>query len=299
MDAWRPSTKKLYSTYLNKWALHCLQRAIAPLKPTLPQACRFLRTLSDEGLGYAGLNSARSALATILPAYEGHSFGTHPLICWLVKWGYERCPPKPRYTQFWDVNLVFNLLKSWGPTKSLKLKELSFKLVLLLLLISSQRGQTVVNLSIDDMFKMKVLLKHNRMGDPPDTLRFKPFRECKRLCVVRTLKAYLALTKAIRKHSQLLLSFSKPHKPISKDTLSRWTLKTMELAGIDTARYKGHSTRGASTSAAKRLGVPISLILRQASWKSAGSFAKYYDKEIDKDAAAVADTLLRNVNGNR
>ena len=301
MDAWRPSTKKLYSTYLNKWAVFCVERGINPVKPTLPQACRFLRTLADKGSGYAALNSARCSLSTILEKFEGYSFGTHPLVCWLVKGGYERNPPKPRYNHFWDVNVVFDCLKSWGANSGLTLKRLSFKLTILLLLVSSQRGQTIVHLDTEDMevsdrvvFKMKVLLKHNRVGDPLDSLIFRPFGGCKRLCVVRALKAYLKRTATFRTYSQLLLSFARPHGPISRDTLSRWTLEMLKVSGIDTERYKGHSTRGASTSAARRLGVPLNLILRQASWKSADSFARFYDKELDKDHTRVAEALLND-----
>ena len=128
----------------------------------------------------------------------------------LSVWGYERNPPKPRYSQFWDVDIVFALLKKWGLNSALALKLLSFKLVMLLLLVSSQRGQTIVNLSVDGMevdenvvFKMKVLLKHNRVGDPLDTLVLRPFQECKRLYVVRTLKRYLDVTETIRGHSHL------------------------------------------------------------------------------------------------
>ena len=234
--------------------------------------------MTEGGLGYGALNAARCALSTILPSFGAQSFGNHPLVCWLVKGGYERNPPKPRYSQFWDVNIVFALLKKWGLNSALSLKLLSFKLVMLLLLVSSQRGKTIINLSVDGMevdenivFKMKVLLKHNRVGDPLDTLVLRPFQECKRLCVVRTLKRYLAVTETFRGHSQLLLSFARPHSPISRDTLSRWTLQVMKLAGIDTSKYKGHSTRGASTSAARRLAVPINLIMKQASWKSATS----------------------------
>ena len=36
MDAWRPSTKKLYTTYLNKWALCCVENKVKLLDPTLP-----------------------------------------------------------------------------------------------------------------------------------------------------------------------------------------------------------------------------------------------------------------------
>ena len=301
MDAWRPSTKKIYTTYLNKWAVYCVERGIAILNPTLPQACRFLRLLSDDGLGYGALNTARSALSTILPSFGKNTFGSHPYVCLLLKGAYERNPPKPRYTQFWDVNKVFNLFKSWGPNAHLSLKMLSFKLAMLLLLVTSQRGQTIVNLVIDDLelsnvvvFKMKKLLKHNKPGDPLDTLVLRPFDQCKRLCVVRALKMYLQKTKCFRTYSNLLLSFIRPHKPISRDTLSRWVLITLKDAGLDTSKYKSHSTRGASASAAKRLGVPLNLIMKRASWRCVTSFAQFYDKELEQDECQVGEALLTN-----
>ena len=303
LKAWRPSTKKNYSTYLRKWATFCVQRGINPLFPTLPQACRFLRILSDGGLGYAALNTARSALATILPDFDNRSFGTHPLVCWLVKGGYEKNPPRPRYTQFWNVNKIFDLFKVWGPKKNLSLKQLSLKVAVLTLLVSSQRGQTIVNLSLDGMelekdkvvFKMKTLLKHNRLGDPLDTLILRAFQEVKRLCVVRTITEYILRTEDHRVSSQLLLSFVSPFGAISRDTLSRWTLKVMKEAGVDTQKYRGHSTRGASASAACRLGVPLNLILKHASWKCADSFARFYNKRLEDDTELVAQALLENV----
>ena len=299
MDAWRPSTKKVYTTYLNKWAVFCLERDIKNTEPLLPQACRFLRILSDSGLGFGALNTARCALSAILPKYDGFTFGTHPLVCKLVKGGYERRPPQPRYEKFWDINLVFKMFKEWGPTSCLDLKKLSFKLAMLLLLVSSQRGQTILALNTEGMevsdtitFRLKTLLKHNRMGDHLDVLVFRPYLSCKRLCVVRTIKRYLKCTEQVRGHAQLLLSFVRPHAPISRDTLARWTLRVLKEAEIDTDKYKSHSTRGAATSAARRLGVPLNLILKQASWKSADSFAKYYNKKLDEVHTLVGEALL-------
>ena len=302
MSAWRKSTKKLYSCYLNKWATFCVERSIQILTPTLPQACRFLRILASQGVGYGAVNSARCALSTILPKYGYASFGSHPYVCWLLKGVYERNPPKPRYTEFWNVNKVLLMFKTWGPNKDLGIKLLSYKLVMLLLLVTSQRGQTIINLDTQDMqitdkvvFKMKVLLKHNRIGDPLDTLILRSFPECKSLCVVTCLKCYLKQTQKFRTFSQLILSFTKPHRPISRDTLSRWTLKVMDMAGLDILKYRSHSTRGAATSAAKRLGVPLNLIMRQASWRSASSFAKFYDKRLEDDVSQVGHALLSNV----
>ena len=302
MSGWRDSTKKLYSTYLNKWATYCVERNIAIMSPTLPQACRFLRLLFSRGVGYGAVNSARCALSTILPGFGSKTFGSHPYVCLLLKGVYERNPPKPRYTEFWNVNKVLLMFKEWGPNGGLHIKKLTFKLVMLLLLVTSQRGQTIVNLDVEDMeisdkivFKMKKLLKHNRVGDPLDTIILRNFSECKRLCVVKCLKMYLARTQCFRGYSQLLLSYIRPFKPISRDTLSRWTLNVMNMAGLDTSKYRSHSTRGASTSAAKRLGVPINLIMRQASWRSATSFARYYDKRLEDDVTQVGHTLLSNV----
>ena len=92
------------------------------------------------------------------------------------------------------------------------------------------------------VFKMNCLLKHNRVGDRMDSLMLKEFPDCKRLCVVRTLKEYLKRTEAYRKDRHLLLSFVKPFGPISRDTLARWTIKVMSLGGVDVEKYGGHST---------------------------------------------------------
>lgn len=59
-----------------------------------------------------------------------------------------------------------------------------------------------------------------------------------------------------------------------------------ELAGIDTAIFKAHSTRVtastrvAAVSCAKAKGLPIDVIMKAATWHSRSTFAKYYNKLI-------------------
>ena len=172
----------------------------------------------------------------------------------------------------------------------LSLKLLSYKLTLLLLLVSSQRGQTILNLSVDRMrieensivFKMNRLLKHNQLGQPLDSVRFYKYTKDKKICVVRTIKRYVARTQSIRRgNNQLLLSYIGPHGPISGATLARWTMSVLNLAGIDTQRYKGHSTRGASASSAQAMGANLNAIMRTASWRDSHSFAKLYHKSLE------------------
>ena len=54
----------------------------------------------------------------------------------------------------------------------------------------------------------------------------------------------------------------------------------MKDAGIDTTVFKPHSTRGASTSAAKALNVPVQVIMNTAGWRSDSTFAKFYDRPV-------------------
>ena len=52
-------------------------------------------------------------------------------------------------------------------------------------------------------------------------------------------------------------------------------------AGIDANQFGAHSTRSASTSAAKRSGLDITTIIRAAGWSNASTFARFYSKPIE------------------
>ena len=59
---------------------------------------------------------------------------------------------------------------------------------------------------------------------------------------------YLDKTMSLRNdEKQLLISYIKPHKAVSRDTISQWIKRFMTAAGIDTSVYKSHTTRAAST----------------------------------------------------
>lgn len=115
-----------------------------------------------------------------------------------------------------------------------------------------------------------------------------------RLCIVTLLQEYIRRTEPIRGHnSQLLLSYIKPFKPVSRDNVSWWVKTVMELAGIDTTKFKPHSTRAASTSAVKLKSVPLENILESAGWNNDCVFAKYYNKTFNTKSFAlgVLETL--------
>ena len=83
--------------------------------------------------------------------------------------------------------------------------------------------------------------------------------------------------------TRLLISFCKPHKSVSTDTVSRWIKSVITAAGVDTTRYKSHSTRAASTSSAARAGVPVDNILSCAGWSNCETFARFYKNQLSAD----------------
>lgn len=169
-------------------------------------------------------------------------------------------PPTPRYVDTWDPELVLDLLRGWSPASTIDFRTLTFKVVVLILLVSGQRIQTLSLLDVRHMllgqkcitFRIFALLKQTRPGykNPEVTLRAYPD---KHLCVFTYLNEYLQRTRHLRKgHSKLFLTIQKPFTVASKDTITRWVQTVMKLAGINTDLYAPHSIRCTSSSAAKR-----------------------------------------------
>ena len=112
------------------------------------------------------------------------------------------------------------------------------------------------------------------------------------LCVIASLREYIARTKTLRgSNTKLLISFCKPHDAITTSTIGRWLKETLRLSGIDITVYKSHSVRAAATSAAKSSNVPIEDILSAAGWSGAETFRKFYNKPLVK-SESFANRLL-------
>jgi hypothetical protein len=141
MSSWRTGTKKQYSTYIQKWLDFCRQRTIACHSPTMNQALSFLRMLFQQGLSYSTINTARSALSTIICLPDGQVFGSHHIVVRFMKGIFELRKPKPKYNSIWDVSVVLKYLGTFTPNEEQTLKNLTLKLVMLLQGRRNQGGQ--------------------------------------------------------------------------------------------------------------------------------------------------------------
>jgi len=249
------------------------------MTPTLSQLLEFM-TLQSKRLGYSAMGTLWSALSSFI-SIDGIKAGEHPVVVRFMTGIFNRKPCFPRYTETWDPQIVLDYLCSYPDVKDMSLKQLTLKLTMLMALVSAQRTQTLQLLSIEYMvrkpdvftFKVMSLLKQSSASGGKQRhlapIGFKKYTGDKRLCVYTMLEEYLHRTSSYRGSClQLLLCYTKPFGPASKDTIRRWLKEVMMQSGIDTTLFKPHSTRSASTSKAVSNSVPINDILTTAGWRS-------------------------------
>ena len=301
LASWSQSTKKRYQGPWRAWFNWCSSRGLCPFSAPVTDVLTFLtETVTNQSLEYRTLAVYKSTIS------QGHlpvgqtKLGDLPVVSRFMKEIFRIKPPTPRLRSTWDVKRLLEFLATLDPPVSLTLKMLSFKLAALLALTSSARAHELIKLDLDFVsiksdsweFSLTEHTKVSRPGHPARKIYLPAFPDNPKICVVKTLQEYRSRTETRRQSSRLLISFVRPFKPISSQTMSRWLRKTMQLAGF-ACHFTGNSTRSASTSAAARAGVPLDTIQVAADWSSSETFKRFYLRSPDKGefARAVLNVL--------
>lgn len=300
MNSWRPNTTKAYNTYIKKWHTFTVENSV--VCPSHEDLANFLAELYKAGASYSTVNLARSTVSAFLSDNNSdyHSVGSHPVVCRVVKGVFENRPSLPKYQEAWDVDTVVEYLETWAEVEKLNLKHLTLRLVMLLALVSGQRGQTLHTLQVNDVKVMKdkctfvysSVLKQSKPGKHVQPLVVSSFVN-KKLCIVEHVKEYLKRTQSLREGRELFIAYVKPHKHISRDTISRWIKIVLELSGIDITKFAAHSTRTAVASAAFSRDVPLESIMNAAGWARKSTFSKFYCKPVVSQKS-VSQSVLDN-----
>lgn len=90
MASWRSGTQKQYETYIQKWINFCSEKQTDCYSPQISEALEFLAELYSPGLSYSTLNTARSALSSMLQIKNDRNFGSHPLTVRFMKGFFEK-----------------------------------------------------------------------------------------------------------------------------------------------------------------------------------------------------------------
>ena len=79
---------------------------------------------------------------------------------------------------------------------------------------------------------------------------------------------------------EFIITYGKPHKPASSDTISRWIKDEFGKAGINMNVYTAHSYRAASANKARDNSVSITETLKRGCWKKENTFQTFYSRDI-------------------
>ena len=197
----------------------------------------------------SSLNIARSAISFF--TLNKFNLGEDPIICRLFKYFYNARPQLKRYLTYWPVAKVLNFLSKWHPASSLSLKQLTLKTIALIALSSSDRGQTLDLLDINNVeitdsgisFIVTKKLKHHRKSINPKSVNCVQ-SDIDSLNVSSYVTSYMEKTSALRQNengklspAKLFLSWA-TKKEVSKQTISRWLTTVLALSGIDIQRSR-------------------------------------------------------------
>ena len=296
LASWGTATQKRYSGPWRAWVRWRSQRGSCPISASVAEVLAFLASLVIQGnLEYSNIALYRSAISQAHDPVGSTQLGSLPVVARFMKGVFKIKPPKPRYCSTWNVKTTLSFLESLEPLEELTLKQLCYKTILLLALTSAARAHELSALDLTYSlrkegsweFSLPTQVKNSRPGHPAQKFLFLAFPENPKICVIRCVTAYVERTKGLRKSTQLLVSFISPHKAISSQSVSRWLSRALRMAGIELT-YTGHSTRGASTSAASAAGLSADLILEAADWASVQTFERFYHKESSAGAFARA-----------
>ena len=95
-SSWSTGTVNQYKSYLRRWDEYCNVRKIDPFEANISDGVEFLADLfHNSKIEYSALNTARSALCTVIPEQDGLTFGKQPIVKRLMKGIFRVRPTSP------------------------------------------------------------------------------------------------------------------------------------------------------------------------------------------------------------
>lgn len=121
------------------------------------------------------------------------------------------------------------------------------------------------------------LLKQTKLGRVVKPVMFFKYNNLD-LCVVNNLTYYVSKTASLvfPVESSLFITYGKPYRKPSRNTIRQWILEMLNGAGINRSTYKAHSTRHVSSSKSLNQGRNLQGILNKPVRQSGSVFRKHY-----------------------
>nr|CAI5865758.1 unnamed protein product [Callosobruchus analis] len=157
-------------------------------------------------------------------------------------------PPKPRHNCDWDPKQVLDYFIN-NPADSLR--SLSVKLVTLLLVATGQQLHTISLIKLSNIqpydggvqILIEDRIKTSNVNTNQPCLVIPKFNKPLELCSSNPHLRYIQETKRLRRANDvyIFITFQKPYRTASKQTLSRWVKCALNQTGVNPNIFKPHT----------------------------------------------------------
>lgn len=257
----------------------------------------FLHWCHQKGYAQETTNSTVTTLTQAIAATHDTDLNQSYRLA-LAKRHYAQLHPRQgKYAEIYDIDMIFTLLQTREPNRTLPIAKLREKVVILLKIDLMARSHDLTRIfTHPELFRLQDsgldVRLHKTKNDRTLTpwIHIEPFGDDPRICTVEAVKCYLermpkpkfapTQLSIARRHIQAhpLILDLEGEKSLGSERIANITKDVLRTAGIDTERFTGHSVRAASITKAIGLGMPRQTVMQHARISSEQVLAKHYLK---------------------
>ena len=198
--------------------------------PDVNTVLSFMPGIYINGCLCSGLSAARSTLSSAVTIKGSTKLSEHSFISRCLKGIDNRDQPLPKYTSIRGISLVLDCYKSIKTNDKLQFKDLVKKTVTLFMILGARRKQPLFTITVDNIvteenkivFLPNKTLKHSNTDRPLEPLIYQGYSLNEKLFIANAVQCYLGMRENLVgiNTKEFIITYSKPHKPISSDTIS-------------------------------------------------------------------------------
>ncbi|KAM9985734.1 hypothetical protein ACTFIZ_008620 [Dictyostelium cf. discoideum] len=291
MKSWEQSTLKVYNSSYTRFLNFCTLNSLDPSNITLVVFMDYLTHLFKikPPLAFSTINNHRSMLNQLLLLRNQTDIVNDPFISRIMTGIHKLRPSSAKYKEIWDANKVFKYLSTIKVLPKFTYTALLNKTLVLCKMFGLARSSDLVkwsfkglNITTDSIRGPVINAKEQRKDGVLSILELTSLDDTySQVCPVRHLTTYLKSTNERRKkHQSDSVFINNDGTPLQVNQINEVVLSTLSKSGIDTTKFKSHSTRSAMASLLLSNNVPFHVVKKMGRWKSNDTVDTFYDKRI-------------------
>ena len=276
------NTIRAYKSDFNDFSLFCIQNGFKSLPSEPKIVSLYLTHLSTKDIKMSTLKRRLVSIG-VIHKLKGHYLDTkHPSIIENIMGIKRRKGSVQKSKKPILINNLKNIINAIDEEKKDEIKKIRDRSIILIGFSGGFRRNEIVSLDYDDLDfvpeGLKITLKRSKTDQFGEgTLKGLPYFDSSQYCPVLSLKKWIETSNI--KSGPLFRRFSKGSKltdyRLTDQTVALLIKKYLNLAGIDSKNYSGHSLRSGFATTAAESGAEERSIMAMTGHKSTEMVRRY------------------------